>query len=158
MPPISLIRAAFASRKPWSCSADRTRKSERSRAASRASSPIRSVRFASIAGASFSIRCPGRRRPVLGVVFEVGAHPLPEEHRVVPFEDPLARPMAERAGSLVGLQLVECGVVGQIQEDHVVEVPAVGHVVHCLSLIHISEPTRLGMISYAVFCLNKKKK
>ena len=22
----------------------------------------------------------------------------------------------------------------------------------CLSLIHISEPTRLGMISYAVFC------
>ena len=38
--------------------------------------------------------------------------------------------------------------------------------VHCLldgrdvpplSLIHISEPTRLGMISYAVFCLKKKK-
>src|SRR5665648_937266 len=28
----------------------------------------------------------------------------------------------------------------------------------CLSLIHISEPTRLGMISYAVFCLKKKKK
>src|SRR5450756_576865 len=27
----------------------------------------------------------------------------------------------------------------------------------CL-LIHISEPTRLGMISYAVFCLKKKKK
>src|SRR5450756_2897528 len=27
---------------------------------------------------------------------------------------------------------------------------------HCLSLIHISEPTRLGMISYAVFCLKKK--
>src|SRR5450756_1144588 len=26
-------------------------------------------------------------------------------------------------------------------------------VVHTLSLIHISEPTRLGMISYAVFCL-----
>src|SRR5450756_1875436 len=26
---------------------------------------------------------------------------------------------------------------------------------HGLSLIHISEPTRLGMISYAVFCLNK---
>src|SRR5450756_185179 len=30
--------------------------------------------------------------------------------------------------------------------------------VHELSLIHISEPTRLGMISYAVFCLKKKKK
>ena len=28
---------------------------------------------------------------------------------------------------------------------------------NALSLIHISEPTRLGMISYAVFCLKKKK-
>ena len=30
-------------------------------------------------------------------------------------------------------------------------------VLNALSLIHISEPTRLGMISYAVFCLKKKK-
>ena len=30
--------------------------------------------------------------------------------------------------------------------------------INMLSLIHISEPTRLGMISYAVFCLKKKKK
>src|SRR5450756_2841724 len=29
--------------------------------------------------------------------------------------------------------------------------------IDALSLIHISEPTRLGMISYAVFCLKKKK-
>src|SRR5665648_420939 len=29
-------------------------------------------------------------------------------------------------------------------------------VIRSLSLIHISEPTRLGMISYAVFCLKKK--
>src|SRR5680860_1745799 len=28
----------------------------------------------------------------------------------------------------------------------------------CLSLIHISEPTRRTPISYAVFCLKKKKK
>src|SRR5659263_257994 len=28
---------------------------------------------------------------------------------------------------------------------------------YTLSLIHISETTRLGMISYAVFCLKKKK-
>ena len=28
---------------------------------------------------------------------------------------------------------------------------------HILSLIHISEPTRLRCISYAVFCLKKKK-
>src|SRR5450756_2956416 len=33
----------------------------------------------------------------------------------------------------------------------------VGVAVKLLSLIHISEPTRLGMISYAVFCLKKKK-
>src|SRR5450759_772760 len=39
-----------------------------------------------------------------------------------------------------------------IQEWHVREM------VSELSLIHISEPTRLGMISYAVFCLKKKKK
>src|SRR5450756_1114726 len=32
------------------------------------------------------------------------------------------------------------------------------YAVQSLSLIHISEPTRLGMISYAVFCLKKKKK
>ena len=32
-----------------------------------------------------------------------------------------------------------------------------GGTVKVLSLIHISEPTRLGMISYAVFCLKKKK-
>ena len=35
---------------------------------------------------------------------------------------------------------------------------AIVHVGQTLSLIHISEPTRLGMISYAVFCLKKKKK
>src|SRR5450756_1260095 len=29
------------------------------------------------------------------------------------------------------------------------------HMMFKLSLIHISEPTRLGMISYAVFCLKK---
>eukprot|EP00658_Telonema_sp_P-2_P043576 TRINITY_DN31501_c0_g1_i1.p1 TRINITY_DN31501_c0_g1~~TRINITY_DN31501_c0_g1_i1.p1 ORF type:complete len:125 (-),score=30.04 TRINITY_DN31501_c0_g1_i1:12-386(-) len=32
------------------------------------------------------------------------------------------------------------------------------HLVSGLSLIHISEPTRLLSISYAVFCLKKKKK
>ena len=30
-------------------------------------------------------------------------------------------------------------------------------IIKALSLIHISEPARLGMISYAVFCLKKKK-
>ena len=32
------------------------------------------------------------------------------------------------------------------------------HIPVGLSLIHISEPTRLGMISYAVFCLKKKNR
>src|SRR5665648_1217793 len=31
------------------------------------------------------------------------------------------------------------------------------NIILMLSLIHISEHTRLGMISYAVFCLKKKK-
>ena len=29
------------------------------------------------------------------------------------------------------------------------------HPIHSLSLIHISEPTRLALISYAVFCFKK---
>ena len=32
---------------------------------------------------------------------------------------------------------------------------SVSNIIYNLSLIHISEPTRLGMISYAVFCLKK---
>src|SRR5450756_2512332 len=33
--------------------------------------------------------------------------------------------------------------------------PFIAQAIDILSLIHISEPTRLGMISYAVFCLKK---
>ena len=39
-----------------------------------------------------------------------------------------------------------------------VTLPATGMVMKTLSLIHISEPTRRTPISYAVFCLKKKKK
>ena len=39
-----------------------------------------------------------------------------------------------------------------------ISVRGFGEAEYWLSLIHISEPTRLGMISYAVFCLKKKKK
>ena len=35
--------------------------------------------------------------------------------------------------------------------------PAAGLIDYYLSLLHISEPTRLPSISYAVFCLKKKK-
>ena len=65
----------------------------------------------------------------LAVVLEVRSEPFSEEHRVMPFEDPLAGAVAERAGGLVGLQLVERPVVGQVEQDDVVEVPAVGDVV-----------------------------
>src|SRR5678815_3567875 len=37
-------------------------------------------------------------------------------------------------------------------------IPKEGVAIHILSLIHISEPTRLLSISYAVFCLKKKKR
>src|SRR5450756_2977343 len=50
--------------------------------------------------------------------------------------------LSGRLGGLSGLP-----DMGQPPRDHVL----------VLSLIHISEPTRLGMISYAVFCLKKKK-
>src|SRR5674476_1385752 len=45
--------------------------------------------------------------------------------------------------------------------DYIVHLPNLGtvRVIRCqtLSLIHISEPTRQAEISYAVFCLKKKK-
>src|SRR5665648_619549 len=44
----------------------------------------------------------------------------------------------------------------KVSHSPVYEMAELAVVVH-LSLIHISEPTRLGMISYAVFCLKKKK-
>src|SRR5450756_3105279 len=45
-----------------------------------------------------------------------------------------------------------------VQEPQVAAGRIAGVVADTLSLIHISESTRLGMISYAVFCLKKKKK
>ena len=41
---------------------------------------------------------------------------------------------------------------------HVLGSSELKHSVRVLSLIHISEPTRQAEISYAVFCLKKKKK
>src|SRR5450759_3122408 len=44
----------------------------------------------------------------------------------------------------------------QVTAAHMCFSEAVTIYLAVLSLIHISEPTRLGMISYAVFCLKKK--
>src|SRR5450759_786693 len=47
-----------------------------------------------------------------------------------------------------------CGVSAAIATGSAIRArPVVAIMVSSLSLIHISEPTRLGMISYAVFCL-----
>ena len=91
----------------------------------------------------------------------------------------------DHLGQLIGFFFTEIGVVNQVVhiwayeslDDRLVrrarmaqderwqtfsrknrELAAVERLESVLSLIHISEPTRLGMISYAVFCLKKKKR
>src|SRR5450756_2788836 len=68
-------------------------------------------------------------------------------------------------GELKGSKCTKCGGTFATPRSHCMtcgaetewmQLPLTGKV-HTLSLIHISEPTRLGMISYAVFCLKKKK-
>src|SRR5678816_765465 len=62
--------------------------------------------------------------------------------------------------SLISTYLIYKGrsVVGPFPHEAWTD-PATGHTLKpiLLSLIHISEPTRLLSISYAVFCLKKKK-
>src|SRR5215510_1996752 len=114
-------------------------KSVRSRAASLASSPSRSLRPRSMSA------------PPLSVVLEVGSETFPQEHRVVAFEDPFPGAMSEGPGGLVGLELVEGGVVRQVEHDHVVEVPAVRDVEPTdesdaellLVLLHLAREDRL---------------
>ena len=48
---------------------------------------------------------------------------------MVALEDPLPRPVGEGLDALIPLELVERRVVGQVEQDDVVEVPAVGDVV-----------------------------
>src|SRR5665648_581174 len=56
------------------------------------------------------------------------------------------------------VQVIETGSIGPANQGVIIGIYPVGEMYGNLSLIHISEPTRLGMISYAVFCLKKKKK
>src|SRR4029453_229803 len=120
-PPRLLIRDRFASRNLRNCSVAWTRKSERSRAASAAISPSRSLRLVSIALPPVVERS--------AVIFEVWAHPLAKEHRVMALEDPLSGAIPQGLEALVGFQLVQCRVIRQFQQDDVVEIPAVGDVV-----------------------------
>ena len=91
--------------------------------------------------------------------------------------DRLKRNKVQRALDIAGLQLtpevytarawVTAGAVGLCAIPMALLIPllvpiliglavALWFSTYYLSLIHISEPTRLGMISYAVFCLKKK--
>src|SRR5660397_279796 len=56
-----------------------------------------------------------------------------------------------RPGDETGAEMVRSWPVNALEPQQL-------GVVQDLSLIHISEPTRLRRISYAVFCLKKKKK
>src|SRR6266545_3648162 len=141
-PPRFAIRSRWRSRNARNWSVAWTRKSARSRAASAASSPSRSLRLVSIV-ASFVSRgsrqpwsvvvlvSRGTRRPWFWsvVVLEVGAHALAKKHRMVAIEQPLSCPVAQRPGRLIRLQPVEGRIIRELEEDDVVEVPAMGHVV-----------------------------
>ena len=70
---------------------------------------------------------------------------------MVSLEHPLAGTVAQGAGGLIGLQLVQGRVVGKVEHDDVVEVPAVGDVVPAheldpellLVLLHLAREQRL---------------
>ena len=81
---------------------------------------------------------------------------LIDRHLHVILEDTIAEVLPGH-----GLQTCSRKIMGEICDLVVVvgaEHAAIAADHHHLSLIHISEPTRQAEISYAVFCLKKKKK
>src|SRR5450759_646141 len=84
---------------------------------------------------------------------------IAQRHRLLGENEPYR--VVERR--LVGESVAEQRRQRQLDGDHADAVFACGRdqvgklLEITLSLIHISEPTRLGMISYAVFCLKKNK-
>ena len=70
------------------------------------------------------------------------------------YTGPLLKCMTISILTMIGESL--CKDAGQAAGACAVQLVGVAAALY-LSLIHISEPTRLGMISYAVFCLKKKK-
>ena len=57
---------------------------------------------------------------------------------------------------VVRYHMKQCDLNGYFTKMHIHLGDPPYQPIEILSLIHISEPTRLGMISYAVFCLKKK--
>src|SRR5688572_4029412 len=122
------MRPLFASRKSCSCLPAADRKEVRSSAASVAISP-RALLMPAIP-TSFRLSFP---RPIVMPlcsrgVLQLWSHALAQEHRVMALEHPLAGAMTDRPCPWVTLELVDGAVVGQFEQDHVVEVPAVGDV------------------------------
>src|SRR5660398_259288 len=113
----------------------------------------------------------GRHGRIPAVVFDphhrvlaqraaLGAAAGDDDHRHAAQRGPLGA-----AGALVELDLVAdplrgAGLVvpGKWHATRLYPSGRAWALVQDLSLIHISEPTRLRRISYAVFCLKKKKK
>src|SRR5450759_5680500 len=92
-----------------------------------------------------------------GVLLRVGCgiYALPVESRFGT-RAPSTVKMVEGLANQRGETIVSHGAAAANALGLTTQVPM--RAVYLLSLIHISEPTRLGMISYAVFCLKKKKK
>src|SRR5450759_5434859 len=63
----------------------------------------------------------------------------------------------KKPGNTALRHMISMGYKGKLYPVNPREKGILGLPCYKLSLIHISEPTRLGMISYAVFCLKKKK-
>src|SRR5659263_154514 len=68
----------------------------------------------------------------------------------------LEKKMKKTISALVAVALLSFGVAFAQQATTTTQTGPTTRTNPALSLIHISEPTRLGMISYAVFCLKKK--
>ena len=101
--------------------------------------PLLEVRARRVGGANYQVPVEVRadRKTTLGIRWLVNYSRLRGE-----------RTMCERvAGEIMDAANATGAAVKKREDTHKI-----------LSLIHISEPTRLGMISYAVFCLKKKKR
>src|SRR5450756_2461409 len=86
--------------------------------------------------------CDLKGRPVVGALVD------PERDRVLEWIGSLAEVWTD----IIVVDVPHADRLAILRQIQVVKAE------YDLSLIHISEPTRLGMISYAVFCLKKKKK
>src|SRR5450756_1983250 len=83
-----------------------------------------------------------------------GAFAVDENHRIAFWNESAAKILGFSSTEATGRLCYE--LVGGLAEAVEGICSPQCPVITELSLIHISEPTRLGMMSYAVFCLKKK--